>query len=807
MKAVPFKLSLIAGGILLAHAGPGYTEDQLVLEEVVVTATKRQESLMDVGVSVIAVDASQLDREARRGLEDVSELVPNVVLERQGGANSQRLAVRGISSPPLDDVESSVAVFIDGVYNPKSRSAFVPLYDMERVEVLRGPQGALFGKNSIAGVLNMVTAKPSQAFEAIVDLRAGNRNSHEAMVALSGGLTDTLAARFTAFDRRTGNWLKNNIGPDAGGMDTEAYRLNLAWNPGDRTEVSLKFEHFNDTFNSGTEQLISVDPADAPLFGPVDTRLNDRMEQNTASAFGADFNIDPKSTLTNSADLVALGLDHVFANGHEFSALYGYSDHALKVRGNTQNTPLLGIYLNSTTEYETHNLELRWSSPQDRRFHYTLGAYIEDSETDRTQGNSLLNFENIAPILNGVLTNEGVPPVLLADLSSLAQATLFVQPAEYIATMDSIALFAEGTFEIDSHWSVTAGLRYARDELEVEKSFDSFDANGFVYTSPESFGAVVPVPGFELQPGFTVEDFYSVVAQSIFGTFMALPGTPAEKLDRNDEVILPSAKIEFQPNDQSLYYFSAQTGYKNGGFNSSTLTASTEFEEETSLSFELGGKLTLLGGRGRLNLAAFYTEFDDLQVAVIDPVSGTVTFTNAAEATSWGIEIDSQWLLSKGLTMSLAYGYLNAEYDKFENAGCSVSQRLALPAGTPCAQDLSGETLNFSPEHSASLALDYQTPIWNQLEFQSNLTLSYTDEYFAEQSNSDELKAESSTLLHGRVALHDPNQQWTLALIVRNITNERDQLRGQTGSNRGTGTLFGTIRPPRSAWVQVEKRF
>ncbi len=811
MRAVPFKRTAVAASVLACPlflpalaVQPAQAQGAAVLEEIVVTATRREESLMNVGVSVIAIDSRQLDREARRGLEDVSELVPNVVLERQGGANSQRLAVRGISSPPLDDVESSVAVFIDGVYNPKARSAFVPLYDMERVEVLRGPQGALFGKNSIAGVLNMATARPTQDFEAIIDLRAGNRNSHEAMLAVSGGLTDTLSARFTAFNRRTGNWLDNRIGPDAGGLGTEAYRLNLQWNPGERTQVGLKLESFHDRYNKGTEQLISVDAQDAPFFGSVSTRLNDRTESSTGSAFGAEFNRNPRQVLTTSADLLALSVSHAFSNDHELAATYGYSDFGLKAQGNTQNTPLLGIYLNSTTQFKTHNLELRWSSPVDQRFRYTLGAYVEDSETDRTKGDSQLNFENLGPVVNMVMqlpppNGAGADPGDLLDLTSMALALQYVQPADFVSEVSSFALFAEGTFDIDSRWSLTAGLRYAWDRLEFDKAFDIFDANGEVFLSPASFAGL----GADPVTAFT----YSAVAQGIFGTFMALPGTPRDQLVRKDNILLPSAKLEFRPDDNSLYYLTIQTGYKNGGFNASTLGLSTEFEEEESISAELGARLTLLEGRGRLNVAAFYTEFDDLQVGVVDPVSGAVSFTNAASATSWGLEVDSQWLLQEGLIVSLAYGYLNAEYDRFRNAGCNVQQKLALPPNTPCTQDLSGEPLTYSPEHSASLAIDHTRPLWDRLELQGNLSMSYSSGFYNDQGNSRELKSDNSTLLHGRIALHDPVQQWTLAMIVRNITDRRDQVRGQTGSNRGTETLFGTIRPPRSIWLQVEKRF
>lgn len=794
-------LQLTAAGLACAQSAG------LALEEVIVSATRSEELLSDVAVSVVAIGKEELEAQGLRSLDTVAAGVPNVVVQRSyfGGAY---LVVRGAGSPIMNQVQSTVGTFIDGVYIPNARNALTPLFDMERVELLRGPQGTLFGKNSIAGVFNVVTARPSDMWEGLVDARIGNERSHEVTGMISGPLNDSLNGRLAAFNRKTGNWLDNDLGPGAGGQDTEAYRASMTWQPSDDTQVWLKWEHFNDVFNGAMSQVISIDPADAAVFAGADTRLDKRMVLGTGSRFGADFGLSPEAYSSSSADLLTLSVDHQFADGYLLSLVYGDSLFRTWARGNIVDSPTVNIFLDSGLDFTTRNLELKLSSPQDRSLRFSTGVYLEKSRKDLPSSSIAQgNFETLGPVLNSILASTGLPAALLGSNTALAPALQIITHNSNRARGTALSPFFEATYEFNDEWTAIVGLRLARDRIKVDKSFEKTDSNGNVFASLAAFGAVLPMGGVELFPGYTVATAYSDVAGAVFGTFVNPSDTPPERLRRTDRVTLPAAKLEYRPSPDALYYFSVQTGYKNGGFNIDSYVDSVEFEPEESLAFELGAKYSLADGRGQLNVALFQTGFDDLQVAVLNPTNGSILIRNAAEATVRGIEWDARWQLTENLVVGGAYGYLDAQYDSYANGDCTIDQKLAS-AGATCAQDLGGRPLPQAPRNTASAFVQYTRPVVAGLEFSAALDVSYRDEAYGESTLDWRLAAERQTLVNARLALSHLEQQWTVALIGNNLTDDDARLSGGTnGALQGPLTYYAPRQPPTSYWLQIQKRF
>ena len=472
--------------------------------------------------------------------------------------------------------------------------------------------------------------------------------------------------------------------------------------------------------------------------------------------------------------------------------------------------PLSNIYLDTVTEFRSKSIELKLASPQDERFRFTVGAYAEKSEEGIMDGYSYVAFDDLGPTFNYVLADPvdgfGIPGAMLYDdYAALTPALILrVSPGDNTTEVRSLGAYIQASYDFNDEWSLTACVRYSEDTLE--QFFDPSnraDWTGSEFLSEASFLAAGVDPG--------LVEYYSMAGRAIFGTFISLPGDPVYRAEQTDRALLPSARLEFRPDFDTLYYLSAQSGYKNGGFNTFSLGNPTPFDKEKSLAFELGAKYSLANGRGQLNMAIFHTGFDDLQVGYVDPVSGGVGFSNAAEATSMGAELDLTWRLTESLTAGVQYGWLKAEYDSYKNATCNIDQQIAVQDIQPppaCLQDLSGKPLNNAPRHSASVTLDYVQPIGNALEFQSNLIVSYRDEYPVEATNSRQFEAPSATLVDLRLAIASPAQAWTVALIGRNLSNDDGLVYGSgSGAGMRKGTYFGQMRQPRSYWLQVEKRF
>ncbi|MGI9294157.1 MAG: TonB-dependent receptor, partial [Pseudomonadales bacterium] len=695
MQGLIYQYSKLTLGCVAALATsisvPVVSQESLALEEVLVTATKRASSLQDIAVSVAVETADSMDKKGIINLKSLSTQVPSLYIDDTGTVAS--IAMRGLGSPGVDSVESSVASYVDGVYLARNRLVQNTFFDLDRIEVLRGPQGTLWGKNTIAGALSIHTAKPTDEFEAKITAEAGNFNSHVLEAAVSGPIADGLAGRLAVYNTRRGAWMKNNLGQDGGGFSSEAYRGTLRWEPTDSLSFMTKWSHIRHNQVGHFGQLESFPDPSILTTGSfaglparsVETDIDKKQSVQTEMPGSlTPISLGDNTGQATSADLVYLNATYAFDNGGELTAITGYSDYEGSRRLNNAAAPVTAVLLDALNEFETFSQEIRYSSPADNKFSFIAGAYYEDTKNRNDEDDDTVAFFDfnasggLSGLANGALlaafdpTFAAVPPEAFAAAGVISEAVggrfgpvVGSTGGGSERDVESLAVFFEGTYQLSDAFEFVFGVRYSKDELDVVKPFEFRNTDGSAFGTTDFVGDVVGgiaadpaiVAAAGLYPGGAgtaesvagffpfvdlSDDYVTAVGESIGQAYSLIAGSASNGVtfadNRSSESVDGSIKVQWYPADGVNLYGTVATGYKSGGFNLDgiTLAETTEFDDESALAFELGAKLNLAGGAASLNIALFRTEFDDLQVAAVIPTTGAVSFANAAEAVTQG---------------------------------------------------------------------------------------------------------------------------------------------------------------------------
>jgi len=537
-------LTILSGGLsttMLSSAAQ--------LEEVVVTAQKRVESLQDVPISVHVTSGEKLNQFSIKGLSELSASIPNVHIGEN--ATQDSVTIRAIGSGANHGFEQSVGTFIDGVYFGRGRSSRAPFLDAERVEVLKGPQGVLFGKNTIAGALNITTLKPTDEFEASMEAEYFEGDDSIGFTGIvSGPLGENTSGRLVArFADRDGYVQNLATGKDDPREEEWLIRGSLRFEPSDRLEINLKAEASSFEQDGRAFQLASGGVVSGLMsaFDPnFDDRLDYRRSVNSA-VWGDDFDYTDTQNFTATLryDLDTVTLVSV-------TALVGYEYENL-IGGHFIANIDLGAKMYEE-EHRQISQEFRLESNLNGRLQYQAGLFYQTENIDHYQE---FGFNTVATwtALGGAFP--------LADgerVWDLEQDT------------DSIALFGQATWEFTDRLRGTLGLRYTRDEKD-------FDFSRFLVGQP-----------------FPFPDGPSYDANS----------------SRSDSDLSPSINLQWDATDDVMLYISFSEGFKSGGFD---FESAIEFEEETVEAWEIGAKTYLAGGSVELNAALFRSEFTDLQTA------------------------------------------------------------------------------------------------------------------------------------------------------------------------------------------------
>ena len=792
------RIRTLTSALALTACGAGALAQDLMLEEVIVTAQKRTESLQDVPISIVAISGEKIDDFGITGLEELTQYVPNVTINN--GAGTPNLFIRGVGSGTNAGFEQSVGMYIDGVYAGRGALASVPTtMDLERVEILKGPQGILFGKNTVAGAISITTAKPTDEFEGLVEaLYEHDHGEQQYNLVLSGPLTDNLSGRLAVrYDEIDGWWDNVITGAEGPNQDNTYARGSLRWEPGDTLEINAKYEYGDFQRDSRPTVVYQSDfEGQENVFGTVPFPVVSDRDKGAGDVDGSN---------SNETDVFALTVDWEldFATMTSISA---YSAYDLKQVGNTDLAAVPALHRPKEEDYEQYSQEIRFVSPGGETIDWIAGAYYQYQELNISRRFEALDLLQLGPL--------SAPP-LYADLEENPSV-----PTKFDQDSDSWSVFGQGTWNYTDALRFSLGVRYSDETKDLDK--------------------VTVSDGLQIRVG---DDLYfanpankELLADVRQHSFTGL--------SRDEDKWTFSGSVQWDTSDDAMLYASISTGFKGGGYDEAysgagyeirladpktgELTGESvpgadpsilEYDDETVITYEVGAKMSLLEGAAELNIAVFRTEFDNLQTSAL--IGDVFRVGNAGEAVSQGVEMDGRWLVTDRLSFGGAVAYLDAYYDDFTGAPCTIPQAndptnnpgclstdgSNIAAGEAGSQDLKDETLLFAPDWSATLTARYVMPLSENLVLVNSLDINYEDSFYSALDLDPNTKHDATTIFNARIALANVDRTWTVALIGKNLTDEESNIWNNDVPTTNSNSYYGLPSRPRSIAIQARYRF
>lgn len=786
IAATPFPLMSVAQAQTLA------------LEEVVVTAQRRETLLQDTPIAVTAFNAEKIADLGIYKVSDIGSFAPNTNIQKQPSSNSNMsIYIRGVGSGETSlMVDPKTSFYLDGVYMSKTVGSVFDIVDLQSVEVLRGPQGTLFGRNSTGGAVNVTTIKPTGELGGKLEASIGNDGYRR----LSGSIdlpkmADMLSVKLSAAKMEYDGWATNDWPggeQDLGSEDNQAYRLALRLEPTENLVIDYTFDRTDNRgvptpfqitkvkdsiYNGFTETPFPYTFLGGELYQQMAATVGDpnkRREQYTLDGVSDEYLEVDGHNLTVSWELEPFMIKYIYAkretdSGYDSTDLDGgaYTMRDL-FYGGGESIPTQGFKAGipeGWIDLDTHELQLIGDAMNDR-LQYTVGLYYyeEDIYQDNPQTFALPIQFLVGSAIGGAFIGAGfcddfgTGPVCQG---SQRLPLPFPFPGAdpnmngfvdfiYGQTTESSAVYGQATYALTDDLEITAGLRYTEDKR-----------SGFLFN--ETLG---------------------------HSDFDADKLTNRGKWD--DLSYLLTLNYSVTP-DMNVY-FTHSTGYNGGGFNSraSSVTAWEEsYDEEQLDSYELGLKSDWLDRRLRVNAALFYNDYQDMQIAVFEAGSGGASsrITNAGESTYQGLELEIVALLSDNITLDLTYGYLDAEFDEY-NARNPVTNEIENIASVT--------TVTRAPENTGAMGLQYSLPNTGMGALSARVDVTYTDSmtfhpYLNQFDSSDSRTVANARLTLDELSVGDGGGELRLSAWVKNFTDEE---------YREWGIDFGTLGYAGNTWNQ-----
>jgi iron complex outermembrane receptor protein len=662
--SVEFQKTRLASALGLCVAASlyiaGSSAQARELEETLVTAQKRSESSQDVPLAVTAISSDMIEQLNITQTQDLIKLTPSLTVGIGDNKQNSSFRLRGVGTDVYSiGVEQSVAVVIDDVSTVQAGQSIGNLVDIERIEVLRGPQSTLFGKSASAGVLSIVTKAPSEELEASVELTLTDDDEQRVLGSISGPISDSLGYRLTGHWSDRDGFVNNlTINDDVNGEKSKGLRGKLQWDASDNVQAVLNIYYSEDESTCCALTWLDLDP-DAQVFGivpgeiapgitPSDKNLDFRSEdgpEDSTETTGGNLRLSIGMGEFTLTSITAIdNWEYVNDGDVDFSNVdvFGFF---------TGGALSGGFFSESSNETEFFSQEFRLASPSYDNYEYLLGLYYADAETDRS-----------------FLRNPGLP-IIPSDW-------------EGNSGTETIALFGQGTFRFTEATSITLGLRWNDETIAVDYTDNAIDPDAVLSASD------------------------------------------------SDTEVLGNLSIQHFFNEDVMLYARYAQGYKGqayditSGFNQ--LKADNPVAPETSESFEVGIKSTLLDNRLRFNVTGFYTEYDDYQAQstqVLDDGALLISINNVGKLETKGVELEGMALIGENLSVSFGAAYIDGTIKEFDMGTCYPGQTV----DDGCIdgfQDLSGGVLPNSPEWKWNVAADYNADLGN-MPFYGFVNVSY----------------------------------------------------------------------------------
>ena len=669
------------------------------IEEVIVTARKREESVQDVPVAITAF-SSELRESQIRKLSDLNGFAPNVIIADAGGARpgGAAIQIRGVSAAEVVDKshDSPIAVSIDGVFLGTTTGRNIPNFDLERVEILRGPQGTLFGKNTVGGVVNVIRTRPTGELGAKIKLTGGNNGQEEIRSVVNFPIVESLAGKAFFTQIKNDGWMRNTFtGDDGPEVDYRNYGLTLLWEPTDTFDAQLTIEQYKDDSDLGANSNYNVPAGFFPPPDPDEIGVRDLsggfFACNVIGNCRTDLD-EPDTYQTSTSNdgryknnAYTLNMNYDLTDTLRLVSVTGYhdtpyEDYLSELDGIAEEF----ILIDNENEYDQFTQEIRLEGSWREKLDWVLGGYYLDSHYEQdwvTYGSFWTTVSTVIglPVAfdgpTADLCRAGVFAPLLCDTGQAPGEPLgvnFVQKLYQEQDTESYAVFAQGDYALTDQWTLTAGIRYT----DESKDFTGYQS----YLAPLDRARTFNFPE-------------RIVLDN----------------DWQETTIRLGAR--YQLNDDVMFYASYAEGFKSGGFfgrnqNISDFEAN-QYDPEESETYEVGMKSQWLENTVQLNVAVFYNNFDDKQDSnvVLDETTGTVAtvWENIGGVDYTGVELEARWAASANLDLWASAGYLDADYDDFLSSNfIPIEDR-----GTTPPENVDFLTVKNAPEWTFGLGGSY----------------------------------------------------------------------------------------------------
>jgi iron complex outermembrane receptor protein len=723
----------------LIAASPAFAQEGF-LEEIVVTAQKREQSVQDVPIAVSVLSAEKIRSAHAVGLEGLQQLIPSVSFRKGNTNRNSAVVIRGIGTISFSTAaEPSVSTVVDGVVLGRSGQAFTDLYDLERLEVLRGPQGTLFGKNASAGVINLTTKKPTEELSGSVDVSVFEDDEFRLKGRVSGALSDNVRASLTGFVGDFDGYINNTFNGDTiQGYDRQGFRGMLEWDVSENVEVLVIAEDYSSDDDCCADLSLLPNgrdpnsPANPNSLGVVNGVADLDLNQRSVDHDLTTRTIDDSTSLSVQID-AALGdltltsitayrdWDNTEIREGDFTSTAG--DTPLPVDFSSTFFQLHDIGIQSWSQFSQ---EVRLASAADQQLTWQAGIFYWKLESDRSfrRDASCQVHPNNAGIL---AANPG-----LTCLSTDIVAATAVFDTEF----ENLSVFGEGSYAINDSLDVIFGLRYTDDEVSFNHrriNDDPFGRRG------------VGVRGAANNSDFTGS---------------------TDETDTSGKL-----GLTWEASDSSMLYATYSQGYKGPAFNvfyNQAVANTLPISSESSEQFELGYKLTT--GNLFANFAIFSTDIEDLQANNIDTSLGTATttLTNAGDISTEGLEVDFIWQPTQNFQLTGGFASITAEIDRFN-----------CPVGVPASActDRSGIDVPFSPDLKYTIGANYVINWKPGSDVIFDASFVHTDEQVAGLPANNGTTAPQALLpeydiLNASVAFSFQDDKYRLTLIGKNLGDE-----------------------------------
>lgn len=766
-----FTALLFVSTSLFAFSTPSQAAEEIfTLDEIIVTAQKREQNLQDVPISVTAFSRDFIDVVGAESMGDLDIFTPGL-----GVGDSQttqpNFTIRGIGSSDFGvGTEPAVGIYVDGVYSARSGAALIFFSDIERVEVLKGPQGTLFGRNTAAGAISIITNKPGDKFEGKLHFRVGNNGKRRIEVMENIPLSDELFIRFNGlFNQGDGYLTDAATGKDLNRTENASYRIALRWQPGENTDINWNVEQdqTNQDGNASTAVALNSLSGGDP-FGALANDVQDGHEKRELMG----------TTLT---------IIHDFG-GAELKTITAYKKFTTSIRNDEDGTNISALYMDTENREENKQFyqELQLSGDTEM-LTWTIGGsyHWEDAEQAHSVNATTDSIDTLLGAMSGgALTlfspfiDAGVP------LSGLIwNETIFNR-----ARNNSLAGFADVTWKATDKLNLTLGMRYTRDSKKFTwengsrtiENVGMFNLPGLYYNgyiAQLNAGLGTSIPFFDPATVIPFDAFSQMIIGAVTGGTGDLIFEFGPAVENNPITVdnvwtdfSPRFVVDYHVNDDTMVFASVSKGYKAGGY--SGLEVSSMFNPEKVWNYEVGVKSTMMDGRLRLNMSGYHYSYKDLQEISFEKASPEglpLYFTRTGDMKGWGLDADMRYAASDQLQVFMSLGLIDAKWSRRQQRSAVTSELVDIsgqPTGVPTMDLVAG--------------LDYDMPLGDSGALRLHLDHSYTS---AERDN--DLTDSNLAPLLGFVDL----SQFTGYRTAHNYTNAR--LSWTSSSERWQVSVYG----------------